>query len=261
MEPEVLVGSGIAVLVAKEVIPKLLGPSASYVGESARNLLARCDVNLNAIFSRAVVKLGDRLEEEGGVNPRVLKHLINEGAYCEGKLAREYYAGLLASAKSKNLQDDRALTYLYLVNELSSYQILMHHIAYRLFSKLFAGTKLNLALATNRQQLRFVLPLEIFIECADLKSDNADSVISHCISGLCRHNLFESTELLSSVSTVQPRKELVITPTVFGSELLLWSEGIPEPMGQDLLDKNLKLPESVVSFCGEATKYSDRRYI
>ncbi|MDX8128321.1 hypothetical protein QLH52_13575 [Methylomonas sp. OY6] len=40
------VGTGLAVLGSKEILDKLLGPSADYIGNETKNLIAKCNINL-----------------------------------------------------------------------------------------------------------------------------------------------------------------------------------------------------------------------
>ncbi len=84
------VGTGLAVLGSKEILDKLLGPSADYIGNETKNLIAKCNINLDNIFTIAKKKTGSQLEDGSSVNPRVLKHIIDEGRFCEDELTAEY---------------------------------------------------------------------------------------------------------------------------------------------------------------------------
>jgi hypothetical protein len=86
IDPEtakVAIGGGLAVLGSKDLLLKILGPSADYVGGEVKNFVEKCNINLDGIFSRAARKLGDRIDEPGSVSPRVLKDIMDEGRFCD----------------------------------------------------------------------------------------------------------------------------------------------------------------------------------
>ena len=101
-------GTGLVVLGSKDILTKMLGPSAEYIGEVTKGLVEKCNINLDNIFSKAKRRLGNKIEDPGIVNPRVLKHVLDEGRFCEDELTAEYYGGLLASSRTKEGRDDRA---------------------------------------------------------------------------------------------------------------------------------------------------------
>lgn len=90
MEPAITVGTGLVVLGSKEILSKLLGPTADYIGEEILNLVKRCNINLDNVFAAAVRKLGNKIDEPGVVNPRILKHIIDEGLFCEDAVIAEW---------------------------------------------------------------------------------------------------------------------------------------------------------------------------
>ena len=73
IDPGTAIGGGLAILASKDILLKILGPTADYVGGKTKGLVEKADINLNAIFSIALRKLGDRADAPGQVNPRVLK--------------------------------------------------------------------------------------------------------------------------------------------------------------------------------------------
>lgn len=106
MDPITTVGTGLAVIGSKDVLVKILGPTADYVGGEVKNFVQKCNVNLDNIFVRAQKKLGSRIDEPGAVSPRVLKHVLDEGRFCEDSIVADYYGGVLASSKSEVNRDD-----------------------------------------------------------------------------------------------------------------------------------------------------------
>jgi hypothetical protein len=102
---------------------KLLGPSTKYLGGKTQELTEWAVKNIENIFLNAKNKLGDNINEPGIVPPRVLRGIINEGAYCEDKIAAEYLGGVLASSRSDTTRDDRGVTINALISRLSVYQM------------------------------------------------------------------------------------------------------------------------------------------
>src|ERR1700681_2872302 len=84
-------------LAAKPLLERLLGPSFDYVGKSMVDLLTRYgNKNVHDVF-RGVA---GRIEPGSGgtVHPRVLKTVIEEAAFVDDAVAKEYFSGLLASS-------------------------------------------------------------------------------------------------------------------------------------------------------------------
>ena len=113
---------------SKDLLIKLLGPTADYLGEGTKNKIQKSYDNINKIFNHSIKLLGPKIETEGEVNPRILKHILNEGAFCEDELASEYFGGVLASSRTNESKDDRGLSYLVVVSNMSTYQIKTHYI-------------------------------------------------------------------------------------------------------------------------------------
>src|SRR5205823_2957980 len=103
---------------------------ADYVGGEAKNLVERCNINLDNVFKIAVRKLRGRLAVPGSVSPRVLKHIIDEGAFCEDEMVAEYLGGILASSRQADGRDDRGVCFLNDIKSLSSYQVRTHYLIY-----------------------------------------------------------------------------------------------------------------------------------
>src|ERR1043166_8770153 len=99
-------GTGLTLLGASSLAAKLLGPTFDYMGEGLKVGTQKGVANVGRIFTSAAKKLGPKLEEPGGVQPKVLKGILTEGAFCDDPLAAEYFGGVLASARSGNSRDD-----------------------------------------------------------------------------------------------------------------------------------------------------------
>ena len=96
-------GTGLTVLGSAiggaQVIEKILGPTADYVGEGLRSWTQRRMENTASVFRRAAKLLGRRLDEPGQVSPRVLDRILIEAPVTEDDLAANYLAGVLAASR------------------------------------------------------------------------------------------------------------------------------------------------------------------
>jgi hypothetical protein len=126
-------------LAGKDALSKLLGPTAEYLGEGMRDLAKRSFANVGRILTIACDKLGDKLEEPGQVNPRVLKHIVDDGRFVEDVFAAEYFGGLLASGRSDKGEGDTVLPHLNLVKSMPSIQLRLHYVIYQAVARLPYG--------------------------------------------------------------------------------------------------------------------------
>ena len=111
-----------------DVVYKILGPTADYLGDELLTLAKKRIGNTDKIFSSAAKKLGDKLDRPGQVPPKVLKTIINEGSYFDDAVAVEYFGGVLASSRTEVGRDDRGDRLAKMIDNLSAYQIRSHYI-------------------------------------------------------------------------------------------------------------------------------------
>ena len=109
---------------------RVLGPSADEIGEALRRYTAYRLRNVGRIVSNADAKTDDS-EEDVIVNPRVARVLIEEGSYCDDDLMANYLGGVLASSRTRDGRDDRAVTWSRLITDLSALQVRAHYLLYR----------------------------------------------------------------------------------------------------------------------------------
>lgn len=241
MDPVTAAGAGLAVWGSKDLMAKLLGPTADYIGGEAKNFVAKCNVNLDGIFRKATQKLGDRIETEGTVNPRVLKHVVDEGRFCEDELTSEYYGGILASSRSGNGRDDRGVTLLATIKDLSVYQLRFHYLVYSIVNRLFSGRAFNLGDIGDCQKMEIFIPRRVFNKAMAFTPDeNPHSVLSHVLYGLNKHGLISefssgSLEFMRKQIPQIPEAGIVLSPTLPGAELFLWSVGMSGASGREIL--------------------------
>lgn len=258
-----LVTTGLAaggIIASRDLLNKLLGPSAEYLGEKAAGLVRKCDVNLNNIFRIAIQKIGKRIDEPGCVNPRVLKHVIDEGRFVEDELMAEYFGGVLASARTENGRDDRATAMLKILESMSAYDVRLHYVFYTILRRVFSKepnislNKCSISAFTGFPTLRGeVAPLfisfETLFETFDFsEKENAFQIIRGSYISLCHQNLLTLMLLgpknhLSQVFPKVSSDGLISSPTLFGCKLYLWVHGFGGLDPQSILDMRIELTE------------------
>lgn len=242
MDPITVAGTGLAVWGSKDLMTKLLGPTADYIGGEAKNFVAKCNVNLDNIFKKATEKLGNRMETEGSVNPRVLKHVVDEGRFCEDELTSEYYGGILASSRSGNGRDDRGVTLLATIKDLSVYQLRFHYIVYSIVNQLYNGKSFNLGDRSDCGKMQVFIPFRVYEKAMAFTPDeNSTNILSHVLFGLSKHDLISefssgATEFLQKRTPQIPEPGIVLAPTLPGAELFLWSVGLSGASGRELVN-------------------------
>ncbi len=252
-----LIGAGLVVLGGKDIIVKLLGPTASYLGQETKNMVQKCNVNIGRIFNRATKLLGNKIEQPGVVNPRILRHIINEGAFCEDELSAEYFGGVLASSRSEVSRDDRGTSIIALLSRLSTYQIRTHYIFYHILKNLFDNSGINIADSEGRNRLEIYIPFSVYLKAMDFgKNENMALLIEHAMFGLWKERLIEeffrygSKEYLKQVFAKVTEDGIIFQPTCLGAELFLWAYGKANLQTTDLLnpvnkfdvDSNIVIP-------------------
>lgn len=246
MDASTAIGTGLAIIGSKDLLLKILGPTADYLGCEVKNFAQKCNVNLDSIFTKAASKLGDRMNEEGSVSPRVLKHVVDEGRFCEDNLTSEYYGGILASSKTRIGRDDRGVTLLAQVKDLSVYQLRFHYMTYMLIYRLFRGQPFNLGDGNDCHKMKIFIPMDVYGVAMDfMKGEDQHAILSHCLFGLSKHNLISdfasgSTEFLQKKSKAIVEEGIVLAPTLPGAELFLWAIGLRGATGRELVNVTIR---------------------
>jgi len=236
-------GTGLALFGSAEIVGKLLGPTADYIGEGVKELAQKSTQNVKNIFSIALKKLGNGISIDGAVPPKVLKGILSEGAFCDDPLAAEYFGGVLASSRSGVSRDDRGATLIGLISRLSTYQIRYHYILYHFLKLVFNGSTENPGVAEGRIQRELFIPEEaLFLAMDFAKGEMANNIIAHTLFGLAREMLIEdnfqtgSRDILQKNFRQAPGPGLIFQPSVLGIELFLWAYGKPNMNILDFFD-------------------------
>ena len=231
------VGTGLAILGSaagsKDLIVKVLGPTAEYIGGGIWDWSERRVNNVRTIFKKAAQKLGNRIEEPSSVHPKVLRIILDEGSFCDDELSKEYFAGVLASSRSSTSRDDRGAYFLNLVGKLSTYQIRTHYIFYTLFKQLHEKPLGNLSQGSVRRTMRIHIPMTTYSQAMDfsLREDEFE-IGTHSLNGLMRELLIDkgwalgiSENFADLGGTPDLEHGIIYATSITGIELYLWALG------------------------------------
>jgi hypothetical protein len=141
------VGTGLAALgtaeVSKDMLAKMLGPTAEYFGDGVRSWTEKRTANVQRVFAKAHRRLGDDINRPGAVPPRVLKAVLDEAQVADDELVAEYLGGVLASSRSEISRDDRSAVTARLIASLSTYAIRTHYVFYAMARQHLRGSDAN----------------------------------------------------------------------------------------------------------------------
>lgn len=235
-DPVTTVGFGvIATVLGKKSLEKILGPTADYLGVELQEFTKKRIENVGRVFRRAELKLGDQLNSEGSVPPKVLKSIINEGSYHEDDISIEYFGGILASSRTEISRDDRGARIVKTLDNLSTYQIRFHYLLYLTLSRIFMDSGKPLTSVEDRNSLEIFIPFEDFNFCMGFSSDELleRDLPAHILDGLGSDGLIASQwgigskQLLTNYcgSEKVSGDGIVCSPTLRGIELFLWGMG------------------------------------
>lgn len=239
-----MIGLGIA-LGAKDLLGKVLGPTADYAGERTREVVKSADENVRRILAAALRRLGGRSEGPEAVPPRVIKGLLTEGPFCDDELTAEYFGGVLASSRSGNPRDDRGAALMSLLGRMTTYQVRAHFLIY-----MAIRSAVN---AEERSEIKMgglhaFIPLPSFEEgMAFSVSEDRKALLGHSVAGLVREGLvdngplFGEEEVLRSSFFGVSGPGIVVGPSLLGAELFLWAHGRGDVASEEFLDSDVSV--------------------
>lgn len=232
------IGTGIALLAsapaAKELLVKLLGPSAEYLGEGVKTWTEKRSENVKRIFQIGVDRLGEKIEQPGSIPPKILRGIVNEGSFCEDQLTAEYFGGILAASRSGINRDDRGVTFISLLSRLSTYQIRAHYVFYQIVKMVFDGEQLHFTIDKESTKAQTYIPFPVMVNGLGVSTDeeaNFGGIFDHIMFGLAKEELIGPDLAYGSVDTIRtlfraaPSEGVIIKPSALGVELFLWGHG------------------------------------
>jgi hypothetical protein len=269
MDPDTgLVALGATADLAKQI----LGATADYVGQGLQTWTDKRVENVTNIFKNAEQKLGDAINGEGTVPPRVLGLILDQGSYASDPVSTAYFGGILASSRSGVSRDDRGAVMAALVGRLSAYELRSHYIFYSVAHKLLQGRDIYFSIGVSRDRFRILLPLMEYFRAMDFQDgEDHELLIAHTLNGLAKEGLtdafFASGDAygLSQLGVPNsPGPGVAFQPSALGVELFLWAHGLPQVYVNDFLKVGkeferslpIRIPEHA-SIVGELPEISD----
>ncbi len=245
----------------------VLGPPAKSTGKQLAKISDSAARNLKRVLDATKAKMKALGKTQGKIPSRVLVPLLQQACVCEDVIQVSYLGGVWASACTEIPRDDRAVSYLAMIESLSTYQIRTHAIMYscilRIPEKAFQKARKHIL----RGDATVILREEDYLKAMDFNRKEQPDIISHhAFIGLEQKGLsFKGERELvphpkvsySDVTTFQQGslKEVksfrYFYPTPLGIDLFLWGIGIGDKglaaYEPDLLD--------ALSFPFEVTPY------
>lgn len=245
-------GTGLAVLGgalgSKDLVLRILGPTADYLGAGLATWTDRAIKNTGRVFEKAAKKLGDQIDRPGAVPPKVLKGILEYAPYCDDELEAEYFGGVLASSRTEVERDDRGAAFLGLVGRLSAYQIRSHYFFYETIRILYEGLAENLGVPDGRRRLMTFVPLESYSLAMEFGNrEKIDTLLPHVMFGLAREMLIEPEFLFGDPGLLKQfypgadRHGILFSPSALGVELFLWAHGKGNLVVNEILNPAVQL--------------------
>ncbi len=251
------VGTGLTILGgavgSKELVQKILGPTADYLGEGMKDWTERRVQNLGRIFENAKTKLAESIDEPGAVPPKVLKGVLEDGGFCDDQLTAEYFGGVLASSRTEISRDDRGAAFISLLSRLSTYEIRSHYLFYEIVRRLYSGGDENVGTSAGRNLLKTFIPLSAYVSAMEFQNGESPLpvVLTHVMFGLTRESLIDETFCWGGVDGLRAmypganEPGIVFLPSGLGIELYLWAHGKGDLDIRDILKPTIQFNAGV----------------
>lgn len=244
-------GTGLTILGSAvggaKVVEKILGPTSEYIGEHLKEWTKKKVENTAGIFKNAEKKLGHALDETGKVPPKVLKGILEEGAWCEEEIQVEYFGGALASSRTGVSRDDRGASFISLISRLTTYQLRTHYLFYKLVKRHFTGNSVNMNDGNEWSDLEIFIPIETFYDAMDFtkeEAENWETFLSHVMWGLNKEDLITgfswgSKDVMKKSFICADSNGIIFQPTKMGIELFMWAFGYGQKNPNDFFMEDI----------------------
>jgi hypothetical protein len=235
------------------MLGKLIGPSMEYVGEripividTSIKEIPKTAMNILRILGHAVRISGSKCDEHRIVNPRVLRQIFDEGAFCEDELTSVYFGGVLASSRNEDFKDDRALNFLSLLSSMSSYQIKLHYMIYTVLRKAYVGKDINFESDWKSKMQLFITLNELltYVDQSPIGNCKHDLIMPHLFWGLDRFDLISNFTYGNELEVLRHCHDgqgAVFQPSIFGIEFYMWANGLSDVSPSHFIDENIQL--------------------
>lgn len=244
-----------------KVVEKILGPTSEYIGEQIKEWAEKKVQNTANIFKNAEKKLGESINSAGTVSPKVLKGILEDGAWCEEELQVEYFGGVLASSRSGISRDDRGAYFTSLISRLTTYQLRTHYLLYMCLKNNFDGMKMNVGHNEDRNKMQMFIPMATYIKAMDFTDEelpNLANLMSHTMFGLVKEDIigqhfnYGNVDYLKKFYKEAPTTGILFNPTSLGVELMMWAYGYGQKPIADFFNINTRFDNEKEIICGES---------
>lgn len=234
-EPIVTLGMGaLGAYLGKDGLNKLLGPTAEYLGSGLRDLTEKRLQTIGRILSKAFSRLGEKIEQDGAIPPKLLKQVIDDGSFADDDVEVEYLGGVVASSRSDQSRDNRSVVVAKLIDSLSNYQLRAHYLIYRSILDIHRASGITPMTGDGRSELGIFIPAPAFVDAmafSESEQTRLETLVSHIFFGLAKHSLIEDHFRFGPKESMQthiPNAEhsgIICQPSAAGIELFLWAFG------------------------------------
>lgn len=251
---EIIVAIG-AYVGSKDVVSKLLGPTADYLGGTLKDWTERRVNNIGKIFENAHRKASKKLDEPGAVPPKVLKEILDNGSFADDLFASEYFGGVLASSRSDEPRDDRGAAIAALVAGLTTYQLRSHFFFYSLIKHIHNGSEFTATTTDGRSALEIFIPANSYIsamEFSDKERQNLTPLLDHVMFGLVKEGLIAERYNYGPLDYVKKHfaeattSGIILQPSPLGIELFHWAHGMGDLPVAEFLKKDVVFNSDIV---------------
>ena len=232
----------------KDIVLKLLGPTAEYIGEGAKDFTQKRFENVKNIFSNFHKKVGDGINDETkSVSPKVLRGILDDGSYASDTLSFEYFGGVLASSRTGISRDDRGAYFVALISRLSTYQLRTHYLFYHCLKNHFDGQDINIGDGNSWGNLELFVSMETYYHAMDFTEEenkNWTNLLAHSVWGLNKEDLlthfrYGNQEFIKKQFDQATEAGILFQPTKLGVELFMWAYGQGQLESNHFFDKQI----------------------
>lgn len=199
------------------IIQNVLGPTSVTLGQDFNSLYIN---GRNKILNKSIKKIDDATDKRVA-NLRVARDVFFNGAFSDSEITAEYFAGVLASSRTEDGQDDSGIFFLDVIKSLSSKQLQLHYIIYRVFNQICISNsnfkKLNLHQGTELSQIKIYIPIVEILDILNIEVSEFGTSIFGLKSKELIDDFFRSEDIFISEENYIPT--LIISPTLLGIQL------------------------------------------
>jgi len=165
------------------VIENVLGPTSKEIGQDMQNLYKK---GRELILLKSFRKL--KSPDDGKIaNLRVARDVFWNGSFTDEAICAEYFGGILAASRTEDGRDDSGVFYVDIIKSMSSGQLKMHYIIYRMLNKALVANENKKTL--NPGQENELHGEKLFFPLLDIMDQFKNEDIGAILHGLHAKNL------------------------------------------------------------------------